>query len=46
MEDIVIYWICIKFKLADGLTNILHGLALSEMRDKLHLVDAGPPRKV
>ena len=47
MEVIVIDWIGTKFMLADGFTNykVLLGPALSEMRDKLHLVDAGPPRK-
>ena len=31
--------------LADGLTKVLPKLALSDMRDKLHLVDVGPPHK-
>ena len=45
MEDIVIDWIGKKFMLADDLTKVLPGPASSDMRDKLHLVDAGPPRK-
>ena len=45
MEEIAIEWIGTKFMLADGLTKVLLGPALSDMRDKLHLVDAGPPRK-
>ena len=44
-EEIEIDWICTKFMLADGLTKVLPGPALSDMRDKLHLVDVGPPRK-
>ena len=44
-EEIAIDWIGTKFMLADGLTKVLPGLALSDMRDKLHLVDVGPPRK-
>ena len=44
MEN-AIDWIGTKFMLADGLTKGLPGPALSDMRDKLHLVDAGPPRK-
>ena len=31
--------------LADGWTKVLPGLALSDTRYKLHLVDAGSPRK-
>ena len=31
--------------LADDLTKVLLRHALSEMRDKLHLVDTGPPRQ-
>ena len=34
-----------KFMLADGLTKVLPEPTLSDMRDKLHLVDVGPPRK-
>ena len=44
-EEIKIDWIGTKFMLADGLTKVLLGPALSNMRDKLHLVDVGPPRK-
>ena len=44
-EEIAIDWIGTQFMLADGLTKVLPGPALSDMRDKLHLVDAGPPRK-
>ena len=45
MEDIAIDWIGTRFMLADGLTKVLPGPALSDMRDELHLVDAGPPRE-
>ena len=45
MEEFAIDWIGTKFVLTDGLTNVLPGPALSDMRDKLHLVDAGPPCK-
>ena len=38
-------WIGTKFMLSHGLTKVLPEPALSDMRDKLHLVDAGPPRK-
>ena len=41
MEEITIDWIGTKFMLADGLTKVLPRPALSDMRDKLHLVDAG-----
>ena len=44
-EEIAIDWIGTNFMLADGLTKVLPGPALSDMRDKLHQVDAGPPRK-
>ena len=44
-EEIAIDWIGTKFMLADGLTKVLPGPALSNMRDKLYLGDAGPPRK-
>ena len=45
MEEIAVDWIGTKLVLADGLTKVLPGPALSDLRDKLHLVDAGPPRK-
>ena len=44
-EGIQMDWIGTKFMLADGLTKVLPGPALSDMRDKLHLVDVGLPRK-
>ena len=44
-EEIEICWIGTKFMLADGLNKVLPGPALSDMRDKLHVVDVGPPRK-
>ena len=44
-EENEIDWIGTKFMLADGLTKVLAGPALSDMRDKLHLVNVGPPRK-
>ena len=44
-EEIEIDWIGTKCMLADGLTKVLPGPALSDMRDKLHLVNARPPRK-
>ena len=44
-EENAIDWIGTKFMLADGLTKVLPGPAVSDMRDKLHLVDVGPPRK-
>ena len=44
MEENEIDWIGAKFRLADGLIKFLPGPALPDMRDKLHLVDAGPPR--
>ena len=44
-EETAIDWIGTKFMLADGLTKVLRGPALSDMRDKLHLVDVGTPRK-
>ena len=44
-EEIEIDWTGTKFMLADGLTKVLPGPALSDMRDKLHLVDTGLPRK-
>ena len=37
-EEIEIDWIGTKFMLADGLTKVLSGPALCDMRDKLHLV--------
>ena len=44
-EEIAIDRVGTKFMLANGLTEVLPGLALPDMRDKLHLVDVGPPRK-
>ena len=44
-EEIAVDWIGTKYMLADGLTKVLPGPALSDMRYKLHLVDVGPPRK-
>ena len=44
-EEIEIDWIATKFMLANGLTKVLVGRELSDMRDKLHQVDVGPPRK-
>ena len=43
LDEITVDWIGTKFILADGLTKVLLGPALSDMRDKLHLVDVGPP---
>ena len=43
LDEITVDWIGIKFMLANGLTKVLPGPALSDMRDKLHLVDVGPP---
>ena len=43
-DAIAIDWIGTKFMLADALTKVLPGPALSDMRDKLDLVDVGPPR--
>ena len=46
LDEIKVDWIGTKFMLADGLTKVLPGPALSDMRDKLHLVDVGPsPRE-
>ena len=46
LDEITVDWIGTKFMLADGLTKVLPGPALSDMRDKLHLVDVGPaPRE-
>ena len=45
MKEIAIDWIGTKFMLAHGLTKVLPGPTLPDMRDKLHLVDAGPRRK-
>ena len=42
LDEIRVDWIGTKFMLADGLTKVLPGPALSGMRDKLHLVDVGP----
>ena len=44
-EEIAMDWIDTKFMLANDLTKVLPGPALSDMRDNLYLVDAGPPRK-
>ena len=44
VEEIAIDWIGTKCMLVDGLTKVLPRPALSDMRDKLHRVDAGPPR--
>ena len=43
LDEITVDWIATKFMLADGLTKVLPGPALSDTRDKLHLVDVGPP---
>ena len=43
LDEITVDWIGTKFMLADGLTKVLPGPALSDMRDNLHLVDVGPP---
>ena len=43
LDEITVDWIGTKFILADGLTKVLPGPALSDMRDKLHLVDVRPP---
>ena len=46
LDEITVDWIGTKFMLADGLTKVLPGPALSDMRDKFHLVDVGPaPRE-
>ena len=46
LDEITVDWIGTKFMLADDLTKFLPGPALSDMRDKLHLVDVGPaPRE-
>ena len=45
MEEIAIHWTGTKFMLADGSTKVLLGPELFDMRNKLHLIDAGPPRK-
>ena len=39
LDEITVVWIGTKFMLTDGLTKVLPGPALSDMRDKLHLVD-------
>ena len=44
-EEIEIDWTGTNFMLTDGLTKVLPGPALSDMSDKLHLVDVWPPRK-
>ena len=43
LDEITVDWIGTKFMWADGLTKVLPRPALSDMRDKLHLVDVGPP---
>ena len=43
LDEITVDWIGPKFTLADGLKKVLRGPAFSNMRDKLHLVDVGPP---
>ena len=43
LDEITVDWVGTKFMLADDLTKVLPGHALSDMRDKLHLVDVGPP---
>ena len=45
MEEIEIDWMGTKFMLADGLTKVLPGPALSDMRGNLQPVDAEPPRR-
>ena len=42
MDEIVVDWIGTKHMSADGLTKVLAGPSLSDMRDKLHVVDVGP----
>jgi hypothetical protein len=46
LEELKVEWIGTKEMLADGLTKILNGPALSEIRDKFHLVDVGPPPRL
>ena len=43
-EEIVIDWIGTKFMMAEGLTKVLPGPPLSDMRDELHMFYVGPPR--
>ena len=42
LDEITVDWIGAKFMVADGLTKVLPGPALSNMSDKLHLVDVEP----
>ena len=45
LDEITVDWIGTKFMVADGLTKVLPRPALSDVSDKLHLVDVGqPPR--
>ena len=46
LDEMEVQWIGTKEMLADGLTKVLAGPALSDMRDKLHLVDVGPAPKL
>ena len=43
LDETAVDWIGTKHMLADGLTKVLPGPSLSDVRDKLHLVDVGPP---
>ena len=43
LDEITVDWMGIKHMLTDGLTMVLPGPALFDMRDKLHLVDVEPP---
>ena len=43
VDEIELDCIGTKHMLADGLTKVFPGPALSDMRDKLYLVDIGPP---
>ena len=43
LDETTVEWVGTKFMLADGLTQVLRGPALHDMRDKLHLVDVEPP---
>ena len=43
LDEIVVDLTGTKFMLAGGLTKVWLGPALSDMRDKLQLVDVGPP---
>ena len=46
LDEMEVQWIGTKEMLADGLTKVLAGPALSDMKDKLHLVDVGPAPKL